>query len=313
MRARRCGGCGAPLPDSEEGERITCQFCGMVHDPTSSAIRQIVVGRPVLRPGANPAVAIISVVFLIAVLAPLAFVFMQWRAASAVTSTVIRPPGPYVPRPSTRTPFTPPTAVKRTPRDLHDLSRGHHELDVAPPPGGYGALDAVTALPWALAIAQAWTPDARLERIDVERLRPDGTVNAADDAESRVQYRFQSPSRNEELMRRAELTANAEVNTGLWVRLSDGKPQVYVNYTTAPFVRMTARVKGPLPAHPASLPLTTLLTRPGAQRALKPVPFYSGYMIHVEGEGWVWYFSSLANETFPRLRARDGASYPYGR
>jgi hypothetical protein len=302
MRARRCGGCGAPLPDSDEGERPTCQFCGMVHDPTAYGHGlHIAIETPLARRGANTAVAIISVVFLIAVLAPLGFVFMQWRASTVLS------------RSSMPTAFKAPVATARTPRELHDLPRGNHDLDVAAPPGGYGAVDAVTTLPWALAIAQAWSADARLERIDLERMRPDGTVNAQDDAEARIMYRFVSPAQSEELLKRAELSEKAEVNTGLWVKLSAGRPQVYANYTTAAFVRMLERTKGRLPAHPASLPLATLVTRPGVQRALKPVPFYKGYLIHLEHEGWVWYFSTLANEGFPRVRARDGASYPYGR
>jgi hypothetical protein len=64
-------------------------------------------------------------------------------------------------------------------------------------------------------------------------------------------------------------------------------------------------------AHPVALPLGELVTHAGPKRVFKPAPFYKGYLIYSPNEGWVWYFSTLANESFPRLRARDGAAYPY--
>jgi hypothetical protein len=305
MQARRCAGCGAPLPDTDHGERPTCRFCGLVHDATSPSWPSMPL---VMETAAPPrtgrgAVAIISTVFLIAVLAPLAFVYVQWRAGQALA--------PLRTLTSTTAALT---KKARTPRELRDVPRGYHDLDVSPPPGGYGAIDAVATLPWALTIAQAWSGDARLERIDIDRLRPDGTVNAADDSEARVTYRFVSPARTDALFRQAELSAKAEANIGLWVRVSEGRPQVYADYSAAQLARILQRVKtSPAADHPAALPLTALVARPSVRRVLKPVPFYKGYLIHIEREGWVWYLSTLANEGFPRVRARDGAPYPYPR
>jgi hypothetical protein len=34
-------------------------------------------------------------------------------------------------------------------------------------------------------------------------------------------------------------------------------------------------------------------------------------MIHLPREGWVWYFTSPSGDSFPRVRARDGRTYPY--
>jgi hypothetical protein len=49
-------------------------------------------------------------------------------------------------------------------------------------------------------------------------------------------------------------------------------------------------------------------------RGFVEYPFYSGYLIYLEREGWVWYLQSLSQrETLPRVRARDGAVYPYKR
>ncbi len=116
---------------------------------------------------------------------------------------------------------------------LDDLPPGFHPLNVTPPPSGYASLDAVAALPWAVTIAQAWANDARLERIDVERLHPDGLLNVADDEEAHVTYRFVSPNRMSDLRRRADLSANAEVQTEFWVRVQNGHPTVMAPTTPA--------------------------------------------------------------------------------
>jgi hypothetical protein len=47
---------------------------------------------------------------------------------------------------------------------------------------------------------------------------------------------------------------------------------------------------------------------------LADYPFYNGDMIPNDREGWVWYLqSSSQRQTLPRIRARDGAVYPFRR
>jgi hypothetical protein len=196
-----------------------------------------------------------------------------------------------------------------TPATLRTLAPGHHDIDAAAPAGGYGALDPVAAVPWALALAQAWAEDARLWRIDVSRLRPDGTVNVQDDGEARVRYRFVSPARVEALRQQAQLSPRAESPVGLWVSVEgSGRPRVYIDQGRAATLR-----DEPAPPHPTVMHLSALLARPAVRAVLAPVPFYDGYMIHLEREGWVWYLSTLANESMPRVRAVDGVPWPYGR
>jgi hypothetical protein len=60
------------------------------------------------------------------------------------------------------------------------------------------------------------------------------------------------------------------------------------------------------------LPLTTLV--PALQRVERyRAPFLKGYLIHLDDEGWVWYFSPLSGESLPRVRASDGKPWPYRR
>ena len=235
------------------------------------------------------------VVIVLATILPMAFgVFVAWKAGSAaldVAKAVVPAAG---------------TSGARTTAQLHNLPAGYHPLQVAPPAGGYGSVDAVVTLPWALAIAQAWQGDARLERIDVVRLRPDGTVNVQDDGDASLTYRFVSPGARKALRDQARLQANAEAVVGLWVQVKGGAPQVY-----AQVAQGNSRDDEAVQPHPDAEPVARLMSRPAVQAMRADLPFLNGYMIHLKGEGWVWYFSSLANESKPRVRARDGAIWPY--
>ena len=42
------------------------------------------------------------------------------------------------------------------------------------------------------------------------------------------------------------------------------------------------------------------------------MPFFQGYLIRLEDEGWCWYISTLSGSPdIPRVRARDGRAWPY--
>ena len=145
---------------------------------------------------------------------------------------------------------------------------------------------------------------APLDRIDVDRLRPDGTVNAADDGDAEVTYRFVSPSRIADYRRARDLRADAETTYELWVIAKNGAASVQAisgkpslpDDPSAPFVA----------PFPTAGPLTTVLPAARTQRGWIEKPFYSGYMVHLRDEGWVWYLSTLGRESEPRVRALDG-------
>jgi hypothetical protein len=68
----------------------------------------------------------------------------------------------------------------------------------------------------------------------------------------------------------------------------------------------------PAPGPAKILPLPEVLARAKARRnGVADRPFYSGYLIHLPREGWVWYFSAPSGDSFPRARATDGRTYPY--
>jgi hypothetical protein len=306
MKPRQCAGCAAPLAPAEPGTSVRCTVCGLVNDPAAAA-PQVLSTAPagalstvrVYLPGARLA----FLVFFLAILVPVGL--MVYSAVRGGES-LVRTAADAISAAAT-TGRTAPTSV--TLSDLDDLSPGFHPLEVTPPPSGYESLDAVAVLPWAVTIAQAWADDARLERIDVDRLHPDGVVNVADDNEAEVTYRFVSPERIRELRRRADLSANAQVQTEFWVRVQNGQPTV-VAPTTPAALQAFRDHEGLPPEHPRALPLATTFARLATRTEFK-APFYKGYLLHVESEGWVWYFSTLSGQSLPRVRSTDAKAWPY--
>jgi hypothetical protein len=81
------------------------------------------------------------------------------------------------------------------PAALADLGTAVFQpLDVPPPPGGYAALEPMKALPWILGVAQAWRKDAVLVEARWLHLRPDGTLDLAQDDGARISYVFVAPT-----------------------------------------------------------------------------------------------------------------------
>lgn len=300
MTPHYCAGCGAPLPTEITNGVVVCRFCALAHDPSTwraasaqpAAVQVHVASgsRLMTIVGLLVAAAILGMGALITVLgvsgATLASLFdSSSDKVPAVVATLTKP------------------AALRV-ADLRRIdSRGIHDLDAEPPASGYGNFDVVAQLPWAVTIAQGWREDARIERIDAVRVRPDGTVNAADDAEASVRYRFASPAERRELMARRETSTRATGVTEFWVIVEKGQARVQ-------FVQGTPTIRLEVPPHPTGAqPLATLI--PGLQaREEFRRPFLSGYLIHLEREGWVWYLQPLTRESLPRVRANDGAVWP---
>ncbi|MBK8725642.1 MAG: hypothetical protein IPL96_06195 [Holophagaceae bacterium] len=276
---------------------MTCAYCGMAYDPTT-AFRPPVALR--LPPGAGRKLLwVLAAVVLLPVLGVFAITCGVLVTTKKAVDAAVGKAGQTT---KARVPF--PTNLKAPvrPGEL-SADRGWQTLDCAPPPGGAGSLEAVAAIPWAVSLAQGWRKDARLERVDVDRLRPDGLVNARDDEAASVMYRFLSPSLLEEQRRQADL-GKSDVKAGLFIEIKQGAVRALVTGASS---RQEL-----LPPHPASLPLKGVLE--GLDRAgqLPAKPFFSGYLIYLEREGWVWYLNTLSRqESMPRARASDGRPYPY--
>lgn len=299
MKARRCQGCGAPLPASDDHHgTLTCTFCGMANEIASGRPAATVVHVDLRQQSARAfrAIRILTIAGVVGTVAWIVFtlgaVFWMARTELAeVPRAVAGIAGPAGARPMA---------------EIATAGAGWHEVQVEPPPGGWGSFDPVKQLPWTMAIAQSWAPDAALTRIDLFRAAADGTVNLAGGPDDKVGYRFVSAARVAEWARAADTNASAETAHSLMMQIVGQK--VTASIQTG---RPSDDVKAP-PEPPDSLALGDVLARARKFPRFVDRPFYSGYLIHLQSEGWVWYFQTLSGrDSIPRVRARDARPFPY--
>jgi hypothetical protein len=300
--ARRCAGCGGPLPETPAAQRqVTCAFCGVVNDLTHAAPQVIKVevgdlgkiagplGRRIrLAIGIGVGIAAVVIgVSLLRVLRPVREALHEVDRQAQEMQERLRPIAPA---------------------ELATLAdSGWKEVRVPAPPSGWTAFDPVDAIEWAMAIARGWQPDARLTRIDVMRATPAGTVDLSTDLEERAGYRFVSPAQIAEWQRIADREVNARVPYQLTLQVATQK-------VTAQVTRGRPPPRALPPGPPDTRRLGEVIAAAATSGRFRSLPFYNGYLTHLDREGWVWYLQSLSRrETLPRVRARDGAVFPYSR
>jgi hypothetical protein len=286
MSAIMCSRCAAPLSLEAAKGHVPCPHCGALNVP-DGAEPDAFSSEPSVNPDDKSSFRIGCVVIIC--FAGLLVGLIVWIAGCP------RQPGKMASSSS-----APKAKILFKPSELRDpSSRGWMPLEVAPPAKGYAAFEAVANLPWALAIAQQWAPDARLERIDVDRLRPDGTLNTQDDPESRAFYRFLSPSLLAEYRRQADL-GKTELKTSLHLNVKMGGVEA-ASFPQAPG-------DDPVPPYPELLPMPKILEAIDAKGQLPQKPYYNGMMIFSKNWGWYWSLATLSNQDrIPIVTAKDGA------
>jgi hypothetical protein len=304
MSARRCAGCGGPLPQTPpETRQITCTFCGIVNDLAHAGQQPVTINVDVggaARAASKAGRIIVLVVFAGIAIALLATAFVLQRAFG--------PTGDVV-----KTVTDQARAVVKgglAPADLATASElGWHTVNAPATATGFAQFDPVANLQWAMEIARAWAPDARLTRIDANKLSPAGVVDAKADATASAGYRFESPSRIEEWSKLADRDSTAKAQYELMLKITQGTVTALVGRGRP----SSSREVPPATAHTQRLG-TLIETAVKHGKGFVEYPFYNAYMIHLEQEGWVWYFQSLSQRaSLPRVRARDGAVFPYRR
>jgi hypothetical protein len=320
MKSIQCPSCGAPIRFEDDAVVTECGHCGSSIAPTQylsgGAIgggrgrHRVDVDLTGLRKTLSPGRALgcfAAVMALIFGIGGLVF----WRGFTmqkSVRSSIEKATEGFV-RPGLGRAGEGPIPVARL---AEPAFAGRHPLAAAPPPGGLGAIDPVAGLPWALALAQVWHSDVKLERIDVERLRPDGTVNVQDDPAAGVTYRFVSPSRFQALRERANLEADPKGDHEFWIQLEKGGIAAYELSSHAAFATDDEAAEIAALTWPKSLALARILENAAGRPGFPEVPFYKGYLIRLEREGWCWYLSTLSGSpSIPRVRASDGRVWPY--
>jgi hypothetical protein len=300
--ARRCAGCGSPLPHTNDTTRqIKCGFCGLVNDLAHAAGARPIMLKVDVAGMAKAGRTIAWVVFAAIAIVAVSVVGGIYTATRPVTQVLTSMPTqvPQIARTESREP------QKVSPADLATSNLGWRELDVPAPNSGWTAFEPVTDLGWATTIAHAWQRDARLMRIDADRVKDNGTIDLTAGPENSAGYRFTSPSQIEAWQRLADRDGKATVPYELMIKLSEQKVTGLV-------------VRGQPPSRELPLndvdshPLPELLALARKRAGFKELPFYNAYMVFLEREGWVWYFNGLSGrDSLPRVRGRDGAAYPY--
>jgi hypothetical protein len=306
--ARRCAGCGSPLPDTPDSTRqIKCAFCGLVNDfahgaPAARPPAITVDVRGAAKAGRTIALLILGITLIVLI------------AIGAAIYTAMRPVTQVLNSIPTQIPQIEREArAARGPQKIQPPALatadnlGWRELDVPAPKSGWAEFEPVTDLGWAVAIAHAWQKDARLMRIDVDRLKESGTIDLTAGPENSAGYRFTSPSQLEAWARIADRDARASVPYELMIKLAESKVTALVVRGQPPSRELP---KGDVDSYPLPELLPLAKKSPG----FTAHPFYNGYMVYLPREGWVWYLNSLSGrDSIPRVRARDGAAYPYPR
>lgn len=316
MKSLTCPSCGAPLEVEEGSPFFACSFCGATVAPTQQirAVRQppritVEVGDRSGRRRPTPAQALGCGALVAALILGIgAFVFVRARGIERSVRQSIATATRHL----ETTSFRREEAAMPVARLAEPAFSGKHLLAATAPPTGFGTFEPVASLPWALAIAQVWSRDAKIQRVDVDRLRPDGTLNVQDDPEAEVTYRFVSPSRFEALREKMNLEKNPRGDQEFWVEIQAGKVYAFELQTLSQMVSDDDAQEIAALAWPKSLPLTQILPALGKRRGFPAVPFFQGYLIRLEDEGWCWYLSTLSGSPdIPRVRARDGRAWPY--
>ncbi len=220
------------------------------------------------------------------------------RSADRLGRGAARP----VPAPETAPRAIPPAGLHSRP------DTGWHLLDVPAPAGEWATFDPVANVEWAQSIARGWNADAVLTRVHVARLAASGTVNLADGREEQAAYQFVSPARIAEWSERAARgESGARVGYELMVVVARRMVEGMVTFGR-PLTR-------DVPADAVvSLPLAALLEGAMANRKFQESSYYDVDLLHHARDGWVWYVQARGQlEASPRVRARDGAVYPYRR
>ncbi|MEO8274929.1 MAG: zinc ribbon domain-containing protein [Thermoanaerobaculia bacterium] len=320
MQSLKCPSCGAPLEFDDDSVITTCSHCGASLAPTQFLktgrkpkapqiqVVRVEVPRYIVRPRKRSLAATIAALLMVAVFALL--ISMRSQSVQRSLRETFN---------ATRSSFPANAKTllerKEVPLPVAKLAEpgfsGRHQLASAPPMTPFAAFEPVSNLPWALSIAQVWSKDVKLERLDVDRVRPDGTTNVQDDGDASVTYRFVSPSRVLALLERRNLEKDPHGDQEFWVEIEGG--QVYANEisTMAVFTDDDTVAEVKRLTWPRSVSLKEIVPTVTRRKGMQSLPFFNGYLIFIEDEGWSWYISTLSGSPdIPRIRARDGRFWP---
>ncbi|MFT7519899.1 MAG: hypothetical protein ACI9MC_002043 [Kiritimatiellia bacterium] len=241
LRALVCPSCGLSLPAAEPGAHVLCEHCDAETDlpALGPAWREHVdidddedetSNAPMLAGCAGLALA-------------LAVMLCCGTGAISCAASLLLPSSPDIAPIDNPTiyaqPSTPVVVVAPTqrsgikPADFATMEPARwHEVAIDPPTP-YQNFDAVSALPWARKMARQWIPDAELVRSDIDKMRPDGSLDLASETGCSVGYRFYSPSRAKMAQELSAVSEDVPL-TGFRIWISEGVIRAMIADIKAP-------------------------------------------------------------------------------
>jgi len=236
----RCPSCSAPLPVQEPGAAVTCGHCGTQSrlpggsepDPGDLVLaeRKSKAGGGWL--GCIVLVALISIVPLIIGVSILISEVWKARQRQQVLDRVGRIQADVEAEAEALRAEVEQAAEPEEPQglvraDLAALTSSRWQTFAEVPPGGLEAVDPVEVIPWATQVARAWSPDARLWRVDADHVPAAGRLDLVHDDKASVDLRFYSPTRVEaaEALRKV---SEEPVITGLRMSIEEGEVSLMV-------------------------------------------------------------------------------------
>jgi|GEM_PF-6416268 len=293
-----CKKCGADIPAGAPGTTVRCDYCGhteLIPAPARPRIPvepQLVASQVSARVGRIVVIIVASVLLMVGV-----GVFVCVSAVTKTQSKVSHQVDRQLEKVSKRIARARKRAARARARHGFVSSPGPRgkqwtlaELNNAPkdrwfdvdPSGMSGSLDqfdAIANYAWVHKLAKAWSADAKLVRLGIDRVRHDGVApNAGPSGKADIDYRFYSPSRYAAGEKLAEVSEQ-KIYDGFRVWVREGKVQAMIG-EGSPEARK-------YPDPPMTCTLAKILA--GAKH-LPRVPFYDMRLRYWKHRGrWEWY------------------------
>lgn len=164
--------------------------------------------------------------------------------------------------------------------------RGWELVDAPGMVGTLDAFDVIANMPWAVTIARAWAPDARLHRVDFGRTEKSGQVNLRTIPDATSGYRFVSPLRVAEYENSTALV-DSKIVTELMIQVDKDGVKVLKSSSNEYSGEDLPNLAPPV------CTLGQALAAIEKAGKLPPRPVYSGYLIEVSPKRTAYYINTL--------------------
>ena len=148
------------------------------------------------------------------------------------------------------------------------------------------AFDAIANIPWAANLGRHWVSDARITRVDFDRVDSNGIVAMRGIPDAKVTYRYASPSRDKAWLESTALT-EPTIETELMIAVTKDGVQA-IKYASKP----TSDKPDP-EIKPPTCTLSQAFAALDKAKQLPARPVYNVYLIDNGSKAPAYYISTL--------------------